>query len=81
MAVKDQLILIKYWAAMVSIDEVPRTSNWLTSIKLYPIRAQVLFVMFLYLAEAVLSGGNEGSLSSESDDESGDEPEMSQGTV
>ena len=57
-----------------------------TNIKLLPygiyaICAQVLFAMFLYLAEAILSGVTEGSFSSESDDEGCDEPVLSQGMV
>ena len=48
---------------------------------IYATCTQILSLTFLVHTEAILSGGNEGSLSSESDDESGDEPEMSQGTV
>ena len=64
---------------MVYIDDV----SVLTNIKIYLMGiyancAQILSLTFLVLTEAILSGGNEGSLSSESD-ESGDEPELSQG--
>ena len=56
-----------------------------TNIKLYLMGtyatcAQILSLAFLVLAEVILSGGNEGSLLSGSD-ESDDELELSQGTV
>ena len=46
----------------------------LTRVKLYPMTfyavcAQVVFPLFLFLAEGILRSGNEGSLSSDSDDE------------
>ena len=39
-----------------------------------------LSLVFLFLAEAILSGDNEGSLSSESDESDDDEHELSKGT-
>ena len=44
---------------------------------IYATCAQILSLTFLILTEAILSGGNEGSLLSGSD-ESDDEPELSQ---
>ena len=52
----------------------------LSLLGVYATCAQILSLTFLILTEAILSGGNEGSVSSESD-ESSDEPDLSQGTV
>ena len=47
---------------------------------IYATCAKIISLTFLVLTEAILSGGNEGSLSSGSD-ESDNELESSQGTV
>ena len=56
------------------------TNIELCPLGIYATCAQILSLTFLVLTEAILSGGNEESLSSESD-ESSDEPKLSQGTV
>ena len=63
---------------MVYNDDVSVLAIKLYLMGIYATCVQILSLTFLVLTEAILSGGNEGSLFSESD-ESGDEPELSQG--